>query len=143
MPFQLLQLAEKERITVEYWDFEEPLEAVYWNKNGQASIGLSKTLLRNRAHHRTLLAEELGHHFTSGGNGVTIKCYYWNRINICREEYRAMKWAAMRLIPEDKLYIALQKNIHESWMLADYFNVDESLVDFRLALLKSESIGRC
>lgn len=130
MPFQLLQLAEKEGIVVEYWELKEPLEAVYWSNEGLATIGISKSLLNNRAHYRTVLAEELGHHFTSGRNSLS-KTYFHHkdRININREEYRALKWAAKYLIPGDKLYMALRKGLHEPWRLAEYFNVDESLVE--------------
>ena len=137
MSLQLLQLAEREKIIVEYWELERPLEAIYWNESGRAAIGLSESLSECRAHYRTVLAEELGHHFTSACDGLSGTYYHYaNRVNINREEYRALKWAAQYLIPDDKLYTACQGNHWEPWKLASCFNVDESLVDFRLRLLR-------
>lgn len=143
MPFQLLQLAERERIIVEYWDFKEPLEAIYWNQNGQASIGLSKTVLHNRAHHRTLLAEELGHHFTGSGDRIIrVNSSYKDIIEIGQQEYRALKWAAQFIMPVIELEKAFAKGLRHCWELADYFTVDESLVRLRMMLyLKQERRG--
>lgn len=135
MPLQLLQLAEREGIVVEYWELNEPLEAVYLVESGMAPvIVISKTLLKeNRAHLRTVLAEELGHHFTSVHNVSLTRFHYKDRLLVVhREEYRALKWAAQYLIPDDKLYIALRKGLHETWRLADYFNVDQCLIEIKL-----------
>ncbi len=145
MPLQLLQLAEKEGIVVEYWELKEPLEAVYWSKSEiPPVIGLSKALYKNKAHFRTVLAEELGHYFTSARNFLSQSLFHYkNRLYLSREEYVALKWAARWLIPEDKLYIAFRKGIYEPWALANYFNVDEDLVKFRLNLLSNQRAGIC
>ncbi len=75
MPFSLLKFADEQGIIVEYWDFEPPLEAVYWSAPGVPPvIGLSRALFSNRAHFRCVLAEELGHHFTSVGSAIPQAC---------------------------------------------------------------------
>lgn len=132
MPLQLLQLAESVGVSVEYWDFQTPLEAIYWSEPGATPmIGLSKKLKKERrSHFRTVLAEELGHHFTSA-RSTLIKCYnYGNQIIVCREEYRALKWAAEYLLPtEDFCKEAMKRRV--AWSLAEYFNVDERLILFK------------
>lgn len=139
MPLELVKYAEANGIRVEYWDFAPPLEAVYWSAPGLGIppiIGLSRGLFSNRAHFRTVLAEELGHHFTSAHDGLPKTLFhYQDRLVVSREEYRALKWAANFLIPADNLREAVKKGIREDWELAEHFEVDECLVIFRKRLL--------
>lgn len=136
MPLKLFALAEKEGIVIEWWDFQPPLEAVYWVHRGLPPvIGLAHSLSDNRARLRCVLAEELGHHFT----GTTYAFprtffHYRGRLEISWAEYRALKWAALYLMPEKKLHQAINKGVREKWELAEYFNVTEQIVDFRLRL---------
>lgn len=142
MPLGLVKYAEANGIRVEYWDFAPPLEAVYWSAPGLGIppiIGLSRGLFSNRAHFRTVLAEELGHHFTSAHDGLPKTFFHYkDRLEVCREEHRALRWAARYLIPADKLREAVTKGIKECWELAEYFEVDEDLVRFRLRLLRAK-----
>ena len=138
MPLELVKY-EANGIRVEYWDFPPPLEAVYWSAPDMGIppvIGLSRSLFSNRAHFRTVLAEELGHHFTSAHDGLPKTLFhYQDRLVVSREEYRALKWAANFLIPADNLREAVKKGIREDWELAEHFEVDECLVIFRKRLL--------
>lgn len=136
MPFSLLKMAEEQGIKVEYWDFRPPLEAVYWRLPGLPPvIGLTNSLFENRPHFRCVLAEEIGHHFTTSGMAIPKTYFrYRDRLVVSKSEYRAMKWAAQHLIPFDKLREAVRYGIYERWELAEYFDVTESMVDFRLHL---------
>lgn len=140
MPLGLVKYAEANGIRVEYWDFAPPLEAVYWSAPELGIppvIGLSRSLFSCRAHFRTVLAEELGHHFTSARDGLPKTFFHYkDRLEVKREEYRALKWAANFLIPQDKLREAVKKGIREDWELAEHFEVDECLVIFRKRLLR-------
>ena len=61
--------------------------------------------------YRSVLAHELGHHFTTIGNTLPCMMYsYSSCLNSGRAEYRANKWAADHLIPSDKLATALKSN---------------------------------
>lgn len=56
-----------------------------------------------------MLAEELGHHFTSAGFGIPKQFYnYSERLVITGIEYKALRWAANYLIPENDLLDALR-----------------------------------
>lgn len=138
MPYELIKYAEASGICVEYWDFAPPLEAVYWVLPGlPPTIGLSRNLFSSWAHFRTVLAEELGHHFTSARDGLPKTFFHYkDRLEVKREEYRALRWAANFLIPTDKLREAVKKGIREDWELAEHFEVDECLVIFRKQLLR-------
>ena len=136
MPFSLLKLAESEGIKVEYWDFAQPLEAVYMSLKGSPPvIGLSRTLFSCPAYFRCVLAEELGHHFTSTGNSIPRSYYrYSDRLFISRVEYRALRWAAIYLISLDTLIDANKQGYHRLHELADYYNVTEDMIKFRFSL---------
>jgi Zn-dependent peptidase ImmA (M78 family) len=136
MPFSLLKMADKHGIIVEYWDFQPPLEAVYWSfPELPPVIGLSNALFEYRAHFRCVLAEELGHHFTTTGMVIPKTFFHYrDRLEVSRAEYRAMRWAALYLMPLDMLRKAFRKGIYERWELADFFDVTEDMVDFRMAL---------
>ena len=140
MPLNLISFAEANGVRVEYWDFAPPLVAVYWSAPRleiPPVIGLSRSLFSSRAHFRTVLAEELGHHFTSTHDGLPKTFFHYrDRLEVCREEYRALSWAARFLMPTDKLREAVRKGVKESWELAEYFEVDEDLVRFRSRLLR-------
>ncbi len=141
MPYDLISLACNEGIKVEYWDFEPPLEGVYWkHPELPPIIGLSKALFGNRKHFRTVLAEELGHHFTTAGDCVAVRhCSYADRVTLGKHEYRALAWAARYLVPFDSLLYVLRRGRTEPWELAEIFDVDENLVRFRLGLIQSNA----
>jgi len=141
MPLQLVLYAETCGIRIEYWDFAPPLEALYWSTPEiHPVIGLTRDLFSSRAHFRTVLAEELGHHFTSSHDGLPKTFYHYrDRIKVSREEYRALKWAAKFLISKDSLKEVVANGLREIWELAEYFEVDESLVRLRLHLSREQS----
>ncbi|WP_084665654.1 ImmA/IrrE family metallo-endopeptidase [Thermanaeromonas toyohensis] len=138
MPMKLFALAEKEGIKIEWWDFKPPLEAVYWYRPGLPPIiGLSHTLQSApRSYFRCVLAEEIGHFYTTIGAihiPRTLPRYH-QRTNIGIYEYRARRWAAEHLIPLPDLIRAFKEGVTYRWELAEYFDVTEEMVDFRLRL---------
>jgi len=137
MPMELFQLAERERIFIEWWDFEQPLEAIYWAVPGMPPvIGLANSLNHApRAYFRCVLAEELGHHFTTMGYRIPRTYFHYrDRMEVSRAEHLALKWAAKWLMPLDELVRAFRKGILEAWELADYFDVTYDMARFRLSL---------
>ena len=134
MPYELIKLATQNNIRVEFWNFEWPLEAIYYHGK-QPWILLSRSLFGNKAHFRTVLAEELGHHFTSAGDRI-IKAgiNYQDILEIGRQEYRALLWAARFLIPLGDLQRVVCKGIRNDWELAEHFCVDRQLINFRMMI---------
>lgn len=137
IPQALFELAEKERIVVRWWKFVPPIRALYYDKPGiPPLIGLDRSLVRHTRLLRCFLAEELGHHFVSVDKLVT-QCHltYSERLRINKEEYRAMKWAALHLISDTDLADAFRSGCLEIWELAERFDVTEEMMRFRLGLL--------
>lgn len=134
---ELLLLAEHSGIIVEYWDFPEPLEAAYIKQPTCPPV----IMLANRLKHdprqlRTAIAHELGHHFTTAiGDLVPCEFYsYRDRIDTSKSEYRANRWAALHMMPLDKLWQAISQGARHCWELAEHFGVLESLVRLRMGL---------
>ena len=132
----LLDLTDELGIDVEFWDFEPPLEAVYFSVPGAPpTIGLSNRLLRDPTLFRCVLAEEIGHHFTTVGDALPKTYFHYAQgLTVSRAEYRAWRWAAQYLIPLPMLKECLHNGINEVWELADYFDVTEQMMKFRLSL---------
>ncbi|UAT31923.1 ImmA/IrrE family metallo-endopeptidase [Bacillus badius] len=134
---QLLKVALDEGIVIEYWDFPPPLEAVYLFEPGlPPNIGLSKRILETPAYFRCVLAEELGHHFTTVGPCISRQTMsYHERLNVSKVEYKAMKWAAEFLIPfKDIKRAVLWECYWTQYHLAEYFDVTLEMIKFRLGL---------
>lgn len=139
---QMLTIAELEGIMVVDYPLERPLLGIYLcGNNNPPVIGLSKFIgLDNER--RCIMAEELGHHFTSAGQCLPKKFYSYNeRVNITRAEYKALKWAANYLMPEHDLLDTLKSGIEEIWELAEHFNVTEEFVVFRMRLFGARNIA--
>lgn len=147
MSMELFQLAEREGIIIEWWNFVPPLEAVYWAVPGMPPvIGLANSLdYAPRVYIRCVLAEELGHHFTTVGNRIPRTYFHYrDRMEVSRAEHLALRWAALWLMPLDKLVRAFREGIFDAWELAEYFDVTEDMVRFRLNLpdiLKVRLVG--
>lgn len=136
MSDKLYFLAEEEGIYVVRWDFDHSINGIYYNEEGYSpTIGIAKHLHENSCLFRCVLAEELGHHYTSTGNNLPVKCSnYRQEISISRAEYQARKWAALELMPLDMVKKALTAGITEVWELAEEFGVTEDVVRFRMGL---------
>lgn len=111
----MLTLAAQEGIIVEYYPFQKPLLGIYMQLDGTSPIiGLS-THLKTLAEKRCVMAEELGHHFTSVGNCIPDREFYHYsaRVVISKVEYKAIRWAANYLIPEDDLLDVIKSDLYE------------------------------
>jgi Zn-dependent peptidase ImmA (M78 family) len=142
MPFELLRVAYDEGIRVDYWDFEPPLEGIYIAiPDLPPIIGISNRLFECSPRFRCVLAEELGHHFTTAGDALPKRFFsYRDRLSVSKAEYRALKWAAECLIPRNKLERALRSGCTEVWSLAEWFGVTDEMVKFRLDFINNQEI---
>lgn len=144
MPERLFQIADKHGIGIEYWDLKPPLEGVYLaHENIPPYIGIAKYVRGDKNRLRCILAEELGHHFTSVGSALPKEIFlYSDRMWTSRVEYRAMKWAAQFLLPLTHIRTAFNRGMFQPWEIADYFGVTPDFVKFRLSLPDIQNIHK-
>jgi Zn-dependent peptidase ImmA (M78 family) len=141
---QLLWIANKENIIVEYTKLKYSIRGFYCKEPGCLPvIGLDDSLYSDHRLHRCVMAEELGHHFTSVGELIAKKHYsLQDRLSIDKIEYKALRWAANYLIPENDLLDAIKEGLYENWELAEHFDVTDTFMGFRMRLfgVRQESI---
>jgi len=135
---KMYSLAEREGVAIEVWPLEFPVLGLYYSDPSldRPVIAISQHIINQSYILRSVLAEELGHHFTSAGVCFTPTCYpcYHHRFKVTRAEERAMRWAALYLMPGRMLAEALSSGITEAHDLAEHFEVTEGLARFRLEL---------
>ncbi len=134
----MLDIAESEQIKVEYFSFNDPLKGIYYVEAGMPPIiGLDYSLNDSIPLLRSVMAEELGHHFTSVGICMPKEFYnYAARQHIDKAEYKALRWAANYLISDDALLDALREVLDGVSTLAEYFMVTPEIVRLRLKLFE-------
>ncbi|MDI9476935.1 MAG: ImmA/IrrE family metallo-endopeptidase [Natronincolaceae bacterium] len=137
----LFDLIEKENIAVEYMDFSPTIQGIYYKADGCLPIiGINENIVSNRKLFTCVLAEELGHHFTSTGDSTT-ECYsFVDKINLGKTELAALKWAAEYLLPLDEIVGAIKKGIKNIEELSDFLGVtDEFLLEGFRFMAKKQS----
>jgi Zn-dependent peptidase ImmA (M78 family) len=133
----MIMLARQEGIIITEYPLIPPLLGVYLNNsNTLPAIGLS-TYIKSYEEKRCIMAEELGHHFTSSGiclpTNREFYCYT-ERTEISKIEFKALKWAANYLMPEHDFLDVISSGLYEPWEIAEHFNVTDEFAAFRLRL---------
>lgn len=130
----LYKLIEKENIILEEMSFSPTcIEGIYFKVPGvNPTIGINNIIISDSRKYISVLAEELGHHFTSIGN-LTAECVtYSQKLNISRQEKRARMWAANYLISDKEIIGAILNNISTLNGLSLHFNVKQWIVKYKL-----------
>lgn len=125
---KLLQEAHNERIEVVDIPFKGRIKGLYYNQ----VIALNKNI-DTIAEKTCVLAEELGHYYTSAGNILDQK-----QLQNRKQERRARAWAYQRLVPLDKLIMAHKEGIRTRYELADYLGVTEQYLANALQYYKEK-----
>lgn len=89
--------------------------------------------IKNTIEKTCILAEELGHHFTSGGN-IFDQSSIVNR----KQELKARSWAYEKLIPLSKIVQAQKEGIRNRFELAEYLGVTEEFLQSALDRYKEK-----
>lgn len=130
----IYNLIEEESIILEEVNFKQSnIEGIYFKAPGLSStIGIHKNIAFDTKKYISVLAEELGHHFTSIGD-LSAECItYTQKVNRSKQEKRARIWAANFLISDDEIVGALTHNINTLYGLSDHFNVTEEIIKYKL-----------
>ncbi|WP_300259903.1 ImmA/IrrE family metallo-endopeptidase [Clostridium sp.] len=130
----IYNLINDEDIILEEVNFKSPsIEGIYFKVSGMNPIiGIHKNLLTDTKIYISVLAEELGHHFTSSGN-LTSECItYSDKLNRSKQEKRARIWASNFLISDNEIIGAILQNINTIYGLSLHFNVTEEIIKYKL-----------
>jgi hypothetical protein len=125
MPSELYALAENEGIIVRDTVLPSDILGVYYSVCGKSPvILLHKKVVECKRLTRSILAEELGHHFTCGINLIAFA----RQQRYITEKYErlALWWATKYLLPWEELVGAvMDEKIFLIPELAEHFNITE------------------
>ena len=130
----IYNLIEEENIILEEVNFKQSnIEGIYFKVPGLSpTISIHKNIVTDTRKYISVLAEELGHHFTSIGN-LSAECVTYNqKINKSKQEKRARMWAANYLISDEEINRAILQNIGNIYALSIHFNVTEEIIKYKL-----------
>lgn len=130
----IYNLIEEENIILEEVNFNQSnIEGIYFKVPGLSpTIGIHKNIVTDTRKYISVLAEELGHHFTSIGD-LSAECVTYNqKINKSKQEKRARIWAANYLISDEEINRAIIQNIGNIYALSIHFNVTEEIIKYKL-----------
>jgi hypothetical protein len=125
----LLAEAEREGVIIADRRFKGRYRALYID----AVITINTRFRRTRKKLTELIAEELGHHYTSSGDILDQ-----SDIRKRKQELIARAWAYKRLIPLSGLISAYCDRISGRTDLADYFDVTERFFQAAIDFYKSK-----
>lgn len=131
---ELFQIIEKENIIFEETNIQyENLTGIYINiPEIPPTIGISKLIANDRCKYLSIIAEELGHHFTSAGNLTIESKNYSENLLKSKKENKAKIWAANFLISDEDFVQALYKCISTSCDMCDCFNVTSEILHYKI-----------
>ena len=127
----LENLCHLEGIVMEYATFKSSILGFYYKDDGMPPIiGINKTILSDKMKYIEVLAEELGHYYTTCGNFTGRLLHYGDRLELNKCEVKAIKWACNHWI-DDKDVIRLSKEG------LNYFDMSEALgIPYNLLIQK-------
>ena len=115
---KLYKLCEDENIQIEWVNFNPCILGVYISdKDIPPTIALNKSIFNDRLKTMEILAEEVGHHFTTNGNYANRLLHYRDRIRLSKEEQKAARWACNYLISDDELFDCVKKCTSEEELI--------------------------
>ena len=103
-------------------------------------IALDKAILPYRSLFLSILAEELGHHFTTQGDLLKDSKSYSDKLIKNKKENLAKKWAANFLISDDEFVQALNSCICNNFDMCDYFDVTEEILNYKILSIMHDKI---
>lgn len=126
----LYNLANKHNIQIHFFDLTITgcLGLNIEKENMPSMIFLDNSLKKDKNKHIEVLAEELGHFFTSVGISVGNIKTYSDKLELNKVENKADKWATNFLITEEDIINLINKNITCIYEMADIIGVSVEIL---------------
>jgi Zn-dependent peptidase ImmA (M78 family) len=131
----MYDLAEKENIYIKEVSLPEGYLGLY-RAEADIKLILISTCIDGEKTKRCVLAEELGHHFTSVGNVMKFCRQKYQYLGM-KQEKRAWKWALDFLVPTDKLLECVNDK-YTIPEIGDIFGVTIKFVAMKMYTVKRE-----
>lgn len=118
---KLENLCDSEGIILEYATLNHGILGLYYKEKGTPDIiTINKSILNDKMKHIEVLAEELGHYFTTCGDFTGSLLHYRDRLSLNKCEIKALKWACNYIISDEDVLSHLTQS-------SDYYEISEAL----------------
>lgn len=137
----LYKIIEKENIVYEETDLSKlKSKGLYMKLKGyNPMIFIDQKILNNSNSYISVLAEELGHYFTTHGDLIEVSESNNDSLIKIKKENIAREWAANFLISNDEFVQALLDCINTKYDMCEYFNVNYEILDTKInSILRDE-----
>ncbi|OPJ63723.1 ImmA/IrrE family metallo-endopeptidase [Clostridium chromiireducens] len=130
----IFEIIDNEQILLEETVFKHSRsEGLYFNIPGiPPTIGVDKSIVTCNYKYISILAEELGHHFTTLGDLIEDCQTYDEELLKNKKEQIAKLWAADFLISDEEFVQALHNCISTIPDMAEYFTVTEEIIKYKI-----------
>ena len=127
-------IIEKEKIYLEERNLNQYLfNGIYFKAPDLPPVIIvEKSIVNDRCKYISILAEELGHHFTSLGNLTIESKNYSEKLMKNKQEHKAKSWAANFLISDDEFLQALCNCISTPCEICDFFNITNEMLQYKI-----------
>lgn len=139
---QIFQIINIENIILEEINAQSDcIKGIYFNIPGiPPTIGIPKSIVNNRCKYLSVLAEELGHHFTTIGDLTVKSTTYSEKLETNKKEIKAKSWAADFLIDDDDFVQALYNCISTPCDMCDHFNVTYEILNYKILSIMANEV---
>lgn len=129
----IYKLIEKENIIYEEKNLSKiNSKGIYIQVDGLSVIAIDSSILNGNCTYISIMAEELGHHFTTTGNLIEPSKNYMEKIIKSKKELLARKWAANYLISDEEFVQAILNCINNKDDFCNYFNITYEVLENKI-----------
>ena len=122
---KLVNIIKTQNIKLKFEKLNNTILGCYYSFDGIDLIVIDKKILDNKKLLNIVIAEELGHYFTTvGENSPHVNNHIIDTLNHLKIENKALKWASNFLVPTKKLLNLInQDDSIKLCEISDYFEV--------------------
>lgn len=137
---KLFRIAEDNCIVIEYVKFRNNILGIYYKEPDVIpAIGINQLIMNDSNKLTCVLAEELGHHFTTSDD-LTAEYYcYSDAVLTDKAELLALKWAAHMLLTPNEIVQAYAA-CNNTFECADILEVTEDFLIKSIDIFKRENL---
>lgn len=137
----IFKIIDKENIILEETNLNHTyLKGIYFKvPEIPPTIGVKRSIVSYSFIYISVLAEELGHHFTTSGNLLDDCNNYIEELQKNKKEKKAKLWAADYLISDSEFVQALYDCISTPYDMCEHFNVTDEILRYKItSILRDE-----
>ena len=112
-------------IDVKYAALPKRLKGLYYSDNSITAIALNKQYIVDMSEELCVMAEELGHHYTSCGDLLDNPS---DKIIVRKQETQARRWAIKKIASLSEMISAYKYDCRTIYEMAEYMDITESLL---------------